>query len=62
MPCSISPLNSSRDFSTAIADRDSRLVAPRATDVQAPEVQSWFGVSGKTAREWRTHPRVSRAS
>jgi Fic family protein len=25
---------------------------PRATDVQAPEVQSWFGVSGNTAREW----------
>ena len=25
---------------------------PRATEVQAPEVQGWFGVSGNTAREW----------
>jgi Fic family protein len=25
---------------------------PRANEVQAPEVQSWFGVSGNTAREW----------
>lgn len=25
---------------------------PRAIEVQAPEVQSWFGVSGNTAREW----------
>jgi cell filamentation protein, protein adenylyltransferase len=25
---------------------------PRASEVQAPEVQSWFGVSGNTAREW----------
>jgi hypothetical protein len=25
---------------------------PRAIEVQAPEVQSWFRVSGDTAREW----------
>lgn len=25
---------------------------PRAIEVQAPEVQGWFGVSGNTAREW----------
>jgi hypothetical protein len=25
---------------------------PRAVEVQAPDVQGWFGVSGNTAREW----------
>jgi len=25
---------------------------PRATEIQAPDVEAWFGVSGNTAREW----------
>ena len=35
-----------RLLARAIAD------TPRATEVQAPEVQGWFSVSGNTAREW----------